>query len=219
MSFSEGALRLGVLYDLLGRYHHHDLRDATVKNFVRRYEVDQKQSQRVAETALAFLRQLSPDPLDDDDPEVRSLEWAARLYEIGVSGAHSSSHKHSAYILANADMPGFSRRDQARLARIVLAHRGKLQRLQPVPPDSPDWLLIFCLRLAALVHRARDDAGVPPLQLQRTSKGFQITADEHWLEVSPLTAAALHEEGRQWASVGKELRVKTSRIKQGAGLS
>ncbi|MGB0126477.1 MAG: exopolyphosphatase [Rhodocyclaceae bacterium] len=219
MSFSEGALRLGVLYDLLGRYHHHDLRDATVKNFVRRYEVDRKQSQRVAEAALTFLRQISSVAVDDDHPDVRCLDWAARLYEVGVSIAHSSYHKHSAYILANADMPGFSRMDQARLARVVLAHRGKLQRLQPVPPDSPDWVLIFSLRLAALVHRARDDAGLPPLQIQRTSKGFQVTADEQWLESSPLTAAALHEETRQWASVGKELRIKTSRLREGSDAS
>ena len=30
MSYADGALRLGVLYDLLGRFHHHDMRDSTV---------------------------------------------------------------------------------------------------------------------------------------------------------------------------------------------
>ena len=42
MTFSDGALRLGVLYDLLGRYHHEDQRDATVGQFMRRYEVDRR---------------------------------------------------------------------------------------------------------------------------------------------------------------------------------
>jgi exopolyphosphatase/guanosine-5'-triphosphate,3'-diphosphate pyrophosphatase len=219
MKFSEGALRLGVLYDLLGRYHHQDLRDATVRNFMRRYEADPRQAQRVADTALAFLYQLGGEVLAQDQAEARFLEWAARLHEIGVSVAHSSYHKHSAYILANADMPGFSRRDQGRLAQVVLAHRGKLQRLQNLPPESPDWALVLCLRLAVLVHRARDDAGLPPLQLRTEPKGFQIDADEKWLADSPLTAAALREEVRQWASVGKELRIRATRAREQSAAS
>lgn len=214
MRFSEGALRLGVLYDLLGRYHHHDLRDATMRHFMRRYEIDDKQAQRVTDTALALLRQAEGEALAEDHPDRHFLDWAAHLYEIGISVAHSSYHKHSAYILGNADMPGFSRRDQARLARLVLAHRGKLQRVQGLEPNNRDWVLILCLRLAVLVHRARDDAGVPPMQLLPTPKGFRINADEDWLANSPLTAAALQEEVRQWASVGKELRVKASRPKE-----
>jgi exopolyphosphatase/guanosine-5'-triphosphate,3'-diphosphate pyrophosphatase len=211
MTFSEGALRLGVLYDLLGRYHHQDLRDATVRNYMRRYEADLGQAQRVADAALAFLRQVEPGADGVEQPDARFLEWAARLHEIGISVAHSGYHKHSAYILANADMPGFSRRDQARLARIVLAHRGKLERVQSLPPDSADWLLILCLRLAVLVHRARDEVGLPRMHIRRSPRGFQITADARWLAASPLTAAALEEETRQWANVGRELRTRVSR--------
>ncbi len=77
--------------------------------------------------------------------------------------------------------------------------------------ENRDWVLILCLRLAVLLHRARDDAGLPPLQLRRGGRGFQITADADWLAASPLTAAALDEETRQWASIGKELRLKSSR--------
>ena len=211
MIFSEGALRLGVLYDLLGRYHHQDLRDATVRNYMRRYEVDPRQSQRIADAALAFLQQVRADAGGADHPDARFLEWAARLHEIGISVAHSGYHKHSAYILGNADMPGFSKMDQGRLARVVLAHRGKLERVQSMAAESRDWDLILCLRLAVLVHRARDDARLPPLQLRRGARGFQITADADWLAASPLTAAALEEETRQWASIGKELRLKSSR--------
>jgi exopolyphosphatase/guanosine-5'-triphosphate,3'-diphosphate pyrophosphatase len=129
MTFSEGALRLGVLYDLLGRYHHDDLREATVGHFMQRYEVDPRQAARVSQTVAVLLRQLLPDAIDAEDPDGKFLQWASRLHEIGISVAHSSYHKHSAYILANADMPGFSKRDQSRLSRLVLAHRGKLERV------------------------------------------------------------------------------------------
>lgn len=211
MTFSEGALRLGVLYDLLGRYHHHDLRDASVIQFMRRYQVEAGQAQRVADTARAILLQLRPQASDGSDIDARMLDWAAHLHEVGISVAHSSYHKHSAYILANADMPGFSRMDQGRLARIVLAHRGKLERVQALDPDSLDWILIFCLRLAVLLNRARDDSPIPQLSVHADNSGFVVEVPGVWLEASPLTAAALEDEERQWAGVGKGLRVRPLR--------
>jgi exopolyphosphatase/guanosine-5'-triphosphate,3'-diphosphate pyrophosphatase len=207
MNFAEGALRLGVLYDLLGRYHHHDLRDATVTAFVKRYGVNVLQAEQVAETACHLLTQLEPATADDDHPDRRFLRWAALLHEIGVSVAHSSYHKHSAYILTHADMPGFSRMDQARLARLVLSHRGKLERVASLDAASTDWLLIVCMRLAVVIHRARDKRGVPPIRLASEGRGFALTAPAPWLHKLPLTAAALDEERRQWGSVGRSLHV------------
>lgn len=209
MVFSEGALRLGVLYDLLGRYHHEDLREATVSLFTRRYEVDGDQASRVARTAMRLLGQLLPETLEDpDNPDMLIMSWAARLHEIGISLAHASYHKHSAYILANADMPGFSRRDQARLSRLVLAHRGKLERVLPELEAARDWIPIFALRLAALLHRARDVATEPPVQAGLLARGFQLKIDSGWLAASPLTAATLDEEVRQWEGMGIELKVR-----------
>ena len=216
MTFSEGALRLGVLYDLLGRYHHQDLRNATVQQFMRRYQADAGQAARVAATARGFLLQLLPEAVAAEQPDAQVLDWAALMHEIGISVAHSSYHKHSAYILANADMPGFSKMDQARLSRVVLAHRGKLERVQEIMPDSPDWLLIFSLRLAVLLHRARDDAPLPAIAVRRRERGFSIAVDPVWLAASPLSASALEEEGRQWSALGMEIKIKAGRGKSQA---
>ncbi|GAB4059063.1 exopolyphosphatase [Uliginosibacterium sediminicola] len=212
MVFSDGALRLGVLYDLLGRYHRHDLRDATVEAFIKRYQVDRKQLRRVADTALQLLAQLHPDCADGENVDRRFLEWAAMLHEIGLSVAHASYHKHTAYILANADMPGFSRMDQARLALLALAHRGKLERAQSIDPDSLDWDLILCLRLAVLLHRARDEHQQGAVRLDRDKRGgLLIMAAAEWLRSMPLTAAALQEEEQQWARLGRSVRLKLVR--------
>ncbi len=208
MTFSEGALRLGVLYDLLGRYHHDDLREATVGLFMERYQVDRRHAARVAQTAVKLLQQLVPATVGTEQPDGQFLVWAARLHEIGISIAHSSYHKHSAYILANADMPGFSKRDQQRLARIVLAHRGKLERAQPLQGEAVDWTLIFCLRIAALMHRARDGAPPVPFSVAFTPRGFEINLDGSKLADSPLTAALLDDEAAQWAGVGGELKIR-----------
>ena len=208
MTFSDGALRLGVLYDLLGRYHHEDLREATVAEFKQRYKVDRRQAQRVSATALALLRQMAPECADPDHPDTHTLTWAAKLHELGISVAHASYHKHSAYILANADMPGFSKRDQAMLSRIVLGHRGKLERVQSGLRDEREWLLIFCLRMAALLHRSRSDEVLSHITAAVGNKGFQLGFDKGWLDASPLTQAALEEEQQQWQALGMPLKIR-----------
>ncbi len=208
MTFSDGALRLGVLYDLLGRYHHDDLREATVGAFMARYGVDRQQAARVSATALALLRQLLPEAANGEQVDGQFLAWAGRLHEVGISVAHAGYHKHSAYILANADMPGFSKRDQARLSRLVLGHRGKLERVVPQVEEPRDRLLIFCLRLAALLHRVRDDAALPAIGVKANGHGFQLAIDGDWLRAAPLTAAALADERGQWQALGIPLGLK-----------
>lgn len=203
MVYSEGALRLGVLYDLLGRTHHDDLRVATVTQFMQRYRVDHRQADRVTRTTLALLQQMTL----ASPTETNHLEWAARLHEIGISVAHAGYHKHSAYILANADMPGFSRRDQLRISHIVLAHRGRLTRVQSALRDPHDCLPIFAIRIAVLLHRARDEGQEPPIVASILPKGFQLVVDPDWLTSLPLTAAALEGEAKQWADVGMTLRI------------
>jgi len=214
MVFSEGALRLGVLYDLLGRYHRHDLRDATVSNFVQRYQVDEEQARRVAETAQQLLMSLyehaEPEHFNLEN-ECRFLGWAALLHEIGLSVAHASYHKHSAYIVSNADMPGFSRMDQARLARLTLAHRGKLERVITTTPTVAGWDLILCLRLSVILNRARNDRTAHLLRIAKDRRGYVAVVSHDWQQEFPLTAAALKEEEQQWQRLGRSFRLQVER--------
>ena len=205
MSVSDAALRQGVLYDLLGRVQKHDMREVTVRQFMRRYHVDTAQAQRVAELAQRLHRQMNG---AERDPQ---LAWAAALHEIGISIAHNGYHKHSAYIIANADMPGFSRMEQAQLARLVLAHRGKLAKLQDLSPVPGDWALVFCLRLASLFCRSRTDPDLLQVACEIGDSGFRLLLPEALLEQHPLSAAALADEADEWKSIGLRLEVKPLR--------
>lgn len=207
MVFSDGALRQGVLYDLLGRHHHEDSREATVNQFMQRYAVDRRQAARISQTALSLLAQLLPEDAPVYEIESQFLVWAARLHEVGIFIAHSGYQKHGAYILANADMPGFSKMNQDRLSRIVLGHRGKLERVQSVTAEMNDWLLIFCLRLATVLHRARGDAPSPDIRVLSVPEGFHLFIDEKWLKQSRLAAACLEEEAAQWNALGMEMKI------------
>ncbi len=208
MTYSEGALRLGVLYDLLGRFHHHDMRDATVQQFMRRYQVDVRQSARVERTALELLGQLIRVDLPEHESDVRFLRWAVALHEIGISIAHGGFHKHGAYIVSFADMPGFSKKDQERLALLVLGQRGKLEKLPLASVSDSIWRLVFCLRLAALLHRSRDDQPVPVFLVKPSGTGFQFELPGDWLLANPLSAAALTDEALAWQRIGTALRIK-----------
>lgn len=207
MTYADGALRLGVLYDLLGRFHHHDMRDSTVAQFRQRYQVEADQVARVEATALSALTQLAEGSPTEAD--VQFLCWATRLHEIGISIAHNAYHKHGAYILTFADMPGFSKKDQARLAMLVLGHRGKLEKLGALPAVDSAWQLIFCLRLAVLLHRTRDDRTLPAWRASLIPNGFQLELPSDWLSANPWTAAALGEEVAIWRHCGREYIVKS----------
>jgi len=207
MKVSAAALRHGVLYDLLGRVEHRDMREATVAQFMRRYHVDAAQADRVRQLSVTIYDALTPGSEREDDADRLMLEWAARLAEIGLSIAHAQYHKHSAYVLSNADMPGFSRPEQARLARIVLAHRGKLRKMQDAGLDGTDWKLVFALRTASLILRSRSDAKLPFLRVAADAGGFAIDLPQSWLDESPLSAAALEAEADHWKAVGMKLQV------------
>ena len=207
MKVSDGALRHGVLYDLLGRVQHRDMREATVAQFMRRYHVDAAQAERVKALSLTIYDALTPGAEREDDPDRLMLEWAARLAEIGLSIAHAQYHKHSAYVLSNADMPGFSRMEQLRLSRIVLAHRGKLAKVQDAGLEGSDWKLVFALRTASLILRSRTDAKLPFLRVAADDAGFAIDLPQSWLDDNALSAAALDSEVGHWKSVGMKLEV------------
>jgi len=222
MRVSDGALRHGVLYDLLGRVRHHDMREATVAQFMRRYQLDAAQAERVRKLALAIYDALlagrREEVAREDDPDRMMLDWAARLAEVGLSIAHAAYHKHSAYVLSNADMPGFSRMEQQRLARIVLAHRGKLAKIQDAGLDGSDWWLVFALRLASTILRRRIDLKLPLLRVAADAGGFQLELPQAWLDENPLTADAVESESQQWKAVGMKLVVSGLSDKKVAAL-
>ncbi|MRD71803.1 exopolyphosphatase [Rhodocyclus tenuis] len=208
MIYADGALRLGVLYDLLGRFHRLDMRDSTVSEFMRRYQVDVLQAARVERTAQGLLGQLRDLRAPENESALDVLRWAVRLHEIGISIAHSGYHKHGAYIVTFADMPGFSKKDQALLALLILGQRGKLEKIAALPPLDDAWQLVFCLRLAALLHRPRDDRPLPPLTLKYVSGAYQLDVPAEWLAGNPLTAAALADEAVAWERIGSGLRLR-----------
>ena len=207
MLMANGAMRQGILYDMLGRFHQNDMRDVTVVQFMKRYHVDMRQARRVEMLALELLRAFSGDLHLEPDYPLHLLSWAARLHELGLTVAHNGYHKHSAYILSFADMPGFSKTEQAHLAMLVLAHRGTMEKMKGQILDSLDLAMVMALRLSVLFHRSRTDVDLPALEAHCEGKRFGIRLNPSWLAANPLTAIALKEEVKEWKKIGVMLDV------------
>jgi exopolyphosphatase/guanosine-5'-triphosphate,3'-diphosphate pyrophosphatase len=205
MQLGLSALREGVLYDLWGRFHNNDMRDVTVQHFMRRYRIDAKHVARVTRLAGVLARQFFGSEVNESALQV--LGWVASLHTVGIRVAHSGYHKHTAYILANADMPGFSKKEQARLSQLALAHRGNLKKLQGQLTDRINCLLAMSLRLAVLFYRNRIEVVLPEMTASFTGTKYYLAMEPEWLSRNPLTESALQEEVRQWKTLGVTMQV------------
>jgi exopolyphosphatase/guanosine-5'-triphosphate,3'-diphosphate pyrophosphatase len=199
---ARGALRLGMLYDLLGRREKRDLRDASVDRLQTRFAVDRAQAQRVDRIAQRLFAWLLPNATEAD---AKHLAWACALHEVGFAISHSDYHKHGAYLVANADVAGFSTSEQERLAELVLGQRGNLKKIGAALGDSVRAAKILALRLAVVLCHARRNVELPRLELQRTRSGVELSIDRAWLGEHPLTQHLLEEEGGQWERAGARL--------------
>jgi exopolyphosphatase/guanosine-5'-triphosphate,3'-diphosphate pyrophosphatase len=193
-----GAMRLGVLYDLLGRTVRKDVRAATVERFVDRYRVDREHASRVAAMAQSLYLQAVPNPSTD---AARLIEWAGMLHEIGYTVSHQGFHRHGAYILANADMPGFASQEQRRLALLVQGCRGGLGKMAPQLADVETRAQLCALRLGVLFHHARNPIATPRLDL-KVGRAIRFAAPKRWLKAHPLTAHLLAAERDEWKAQG-----------------
>lgn len=194
---AQGALRHGVLYDLVDRQGNTDLRALTVDRLATRFGVDSAQAQRVARVAAQFMRQLRPSEGANGKPQ-RKLAWAAQLHEIGSLIAHSDYHKHGAYILDNADAPGFAQTELHRLGLLVLGHRGKLRKLDADFEDEVFVHQLLALRLAVILCHARRDPHMAGLKLRAGEQEMVLALPRDWSASYPQSAHLLREEMTAW---------------------
>ena len=205
MKVAQGALRHGVLYELLERDESvADMRTATVARLANRFTVDTAQAKRVGDTAASLFLQLSPAARGGNTSSragraLRKLGWAAQLHEIGTQISHSDYHKHGAYILDNADAPGFAVNEMHALGQLVLGQRGKLRKLEVALDDETFVMQLLSLRLAIILCHARRDPDPQALHLAALgARAFTIACAPDWAEAYPQSAHLLREEVLAW---------------------
>lgn len=199
MHASSHTIREGIIYDLAGQMHHKDKRAETIKQMIKRHGVDGQHSWQVSKTALILLKQVRNQITTPYQLARRSLLWAIDLHEIGLSIAHNGFQKHSAYLVENSDMPGFSRQEQQLISFLVLNHRRKLRTFDSNYGVNADWGLVLIIRLACLLHRKRNEVTLPDnikLEIHASTATLELPSD--WLAEHPLTEEDLSQEVGYW---------------------
>lgn len=209
MQVSSQSMREGLLYDLVGRITHQDVRDATVESYISRWDVDLDQAQRVTATVEQLCNRACEHKSEEVEQVKPLVKWASMLHEIGLQVSHNNYHKHGSYILTNADMQGFSRQEQALLAALVLAHRSKFrvdafkQLMKPFVKVGQKMCIL--LRLSVLLHRGRTDQPIPEIDITIDNKNIDLHFPEGWLDEHGMTLADLIKEINYLDTAGYKL--------------
>ncbi len=126
------------------------------------------------------------------------LTWAAKLHEIGLSINSSGINKHSAYIVANSQLPGFTQQEQLILSSLIRFYRKKIKLT-----ELPEFLtisqkhvlkLIVILRLAILFNQKRQVSLKPDMEISASNLGLFIKFSNSYLQEHTLLQADLEQE-------------------------
>jgi len=202
---ARGALRQGVIFDLAARRNAArradggDVRDDSVRELQRRFEIDVAQARRVGAVASALLAGAMPGAGDESR---RELAWAAGLHEAGMMISHHDHHRHSAYLIAHVDAGGFSQSQLRRIGDLALGQRGGLRKMEPALQDAGFALRLLCLRLAVIVCHARDDVESDAIALRSEGGATTIALSAAWADQHPRALHLLRGEVEAWSKTG-----------------
>jgi exopolyphosphatase/guanosine-5'-triphosphate,3'-diphosphate pyrophosphatase len=211
-----GALRHGVLYDLLDREDESkDTRALTVSGLRKAFQADSAQAHRVSKIACDFLKKLQTHAHGNSEWTrlQKKLSWAAQLHEIGNVISHTDSHKHGAYILENTDTPGFAKHELHRLSLLVLGHKGKLRKLDMDFEDEHLVFQLLSLRLAVILCHARRDPEHSSVQIEKSkhiARCFELSIEPLWAQRFPQSNHLLLQEAIAWQKTSWKLRITSA---------
>ncbi len=199
----DAGLRMGVLWDLHMRERKRDRRQASVRHFMQRFDVDATRATQAATNAIALYRQLA----GDNGPQERMLGWAGQLHEVGMMVSHTGFHKHGAYLALNADLPGFTTHEQHLLSVLLLAQKGNLRKVGDALADPEVARAILALRLGILFMHARVDPEVESVRLQMRSR-IDLAVGTQTLSTHPTLAYWIAKESAAWEEAGRQFMVR-----------
>jgi exopolyphosphatase/guanosine-5'-triphosphate,3'-diphosphate pyrophosphatase len=137
------------------------------------------------------------------------LYWSALLHEMGMVVSHTGYHKHAAYIIENADLPGFTSREQRMMSRLIVGHKGNLRKVVEVLAEPDFAKAIVALRLAVLFMHSRIDIDFTQIKLRFKSR-IELDIRREWVAEHPTLSYWLEKEQEQWDEVGVDFAIRTS---------
>ncbi|MDO9205958.1 Ppx/GppA phosphatase family protein [Methylotenera sp.] len=213
LNVAQGALRHGLLYDMLARENDMvDLRNASVKRLARKFDVDETHAKTVADVAEKLFEKISEDiqfAQGERQLHSRKLYWAGLLHEIGCIVSPIDAHLHGAYILEHTEPAGFSQSELHCLSLLILGQKAKLKRLEADFTDRIFVMQLICLRLAVILCHARQMPNLRGFQLHyaknnannNANNTIRLTLPKTWPDKYPQSYYLLDEETLAWQKI------------------
>ncbi|MGZ9713692.1 Ppx/GppA phosphatase family protein [Glaciimonas sp. GNP009] len=199
----EAGLRMGVMWDLQLRGTRLDRREQSVRDFAQRFHVDQLRANRVAETASTLFSLLKP----SNDVLEKYLHWSGLLHEVGLVVSQSGYHKHASYLIANADLSGFTTREQKTMSHLILGQKGNLRKISESLLDADFSKAVLALRLAVMFLHSRIEVDLDELRVKMKSK-IELDIKREWVADHPTATYWMEKEREWWREIGVEFAIK-----------
>jgi exopolyphosphatase/guanosine-5'-triphosphate,3'-diphosphate pyrophosphatase len=206
----EAGLRMGVMWDLQLRATKRDRREESVEDFAQRLQVDTSRAREVAAAAVTFYDLLKPVA----GAYGKHLLWSGILHEIGLVVSHTGYHKHSAYLVANADLPGFTTREQKVMSMLVLGQKGNLRKIGTFLYEPDFAKALLALRLAVMFMHSHIALELGELSLQqfrlKMKSKIEFDIKQAWIAEHPTVSYWMEKEQEWWRDVGVDFVIRTS---------
>ncbi|EOB3921536.1 TPA: guanosine-5'-triphosphate,3'-diphosphate diphosphatase [Vibrio parahaemolyticus] len=209
MTLAGGALREGLVYEMVDELRQNDIRARTICSVQSRYQLDCQYGEQVATLAGKLLEQAGGDEWIAEPQGKVLLETTAKLHEIGLTIDFKKGGEHSAYLLQNLDLPGYTRAQKFFIGEIARRYREQLSSLpeQHAISGTSAKRVLRLLRLAVLLTHRRNPSLEPQVELLAEGDKLTLSIDAKWLEANPLTAAELEIESNRQTDIGWPLTI------------
>ncbi|WP_426369029.1 exopolyphosphatase [Pseudocolwellia sp. HL-MZ7] len=213
-SHCEYALREGVLFEQLDNSNETaNTRNRTINSLMKRFNIDESYTDTAKEQALNIFDQVKAPWNINKNVYKELLRATMRLHEIGLDINPSGYHKHGAYILAHADLPGFNQEQQQALAWLVDGQRKKINDISNfqwylLDPKKLEKLCII-VRLSILLTQQRHINESYTLLVEASEYTLTLFLDNEWLVEHPIVDTELFYEAEYLRGLGIELIIKS----------
>ncbi len=212
MTLAGGALREGLVYEMVDELRQSNIRQRTIRSVQSRYQIDQAYGEQVADLVMKMLDQCGNEQWIAEPQARMLLRSVAQLHEIGLSIDFKKGGEHSAYLLQHLDLPGFTRAQKHLLAEVARRYRDTLTALpeQYALSASSARRLLRLLRLAVIISHRRQTHLQPEFSLKASGDELTLDIAQSWLDSNPLTKAELETEANRQTDIGWPLSIRTT---------